>query len=186
MKPILREGLFPHTCQACAAPRPPRELLSCLPSPASPLCRTLLSPARDIRAMGGSGGNGCGGQRDSAAQAKAGLAWALQRLGRDGFCSLICWAAASPAISSSLQAARRLLCPILHHPPRLQGQYDLPEEEKDTGLNLTQSGGDGDAGRGCCGEGTEGQGVGTVHGQNSVLSVRALHPFPDGCCDHQR
>lgn len=81
------------------------------------------------------GGNRCSGQRDSAARANPALAWALQLLGRDGFRSLICWAAASPAISSSLQAARRLLCPVLHHPPCPQGQYDLLEEERDTGLN---------------------------------------------------
>jgi len=83
-------------------------------APARDICceglRRKRLAACGLTAAGGwaMGGHRCRGERDSAAGANSGLPWALQLLGRDRFCSAICWEAAShPAISSSLQAALR-------------------------------------------------------------------------------
>lgn len=124
-------------------------------------------------------------------QADSGLAFVLQLPAghRDCCCSLICWEAASrPAFSSSLQAACRQLCPVLHSPLRLEQQDDLPQGHgRLTSPWQAWSGGAGDAGGGCCGEGMA-VSVGSREGGAAWSADSLQHPrcipVPTRCCDY--
>lgn len=124
-------------------------------------------------------------------QADSRLAFVLQlsAVHRDCCCSLICWEAASrPVFSSSLQAACRQLCPVLHSPLRLERRDDLPQGHgRLTSPRQAWSREAGDAGGGCCGEGMAcvcgEQGGGLAWSAGSLQHLHCI-PVPARCCDY--